>query len=212
MGCSRFPRGFIIDRHGIRGVYAGAFLLWSVACAATALGNSFGFLLALRLVLGLAEAAAPLASIGFIRRAFLPDQQGLPTSIYVAGQTLGPGLGAWVGTILLQNYGWRVMFAVTGLGALLWLAPWLAFAPRGPAQKGAAVVRRAVPWGSAVLMPGLWALTAGSFLISYFWYFVLTWVPTYLRVHHGFGVTEMGRIMAWPMVAMAFTSIRRGAS
>ena len=68
-----------------------------------------------------------------------------------------------------------------------------------------------MPWGSAVTMPGLWALTAGSFLISYFWYFVLTWVPTYLRVHHGFGVTEMGRIMAWPLVAMAFTSIAGGS-
>lgn len=210
-GLFQLPAGAVIDRYGIRGAYAGAFLLWSGACAATALANGFTSLLSLRLLLGMAEAVAPLASIAFIRRAFGPGEQGVPTSIYIAGQTLGPGLGAWLGTILLQSYGWRMMFAVTGLGALLWLMPWLALAPRGRGRSADdAPTTRAVPWTIALRTTGLWALTAGAFLLAYFWYFVLTWVPTYLRVHHAFGVTEMGRIMAWPLVAMAFTSVLAG--
>src|ERR1700759_2989900 len=50
----QIPAGTIVDRFGIRYVYAGAFLMWSVASAGIALSRGPGDVLALRLVLGLA--------------------------------------------------------------------------------------------------------------------------------------------------------------
>ncbi len=38
------------------------------------------------------------------------SEQGLPTSIYLAGMQLGPALGGFVGALLLQQHGWRWLF------------------------------------------------------------------------------------------------------
>lgn len=210
-GGFQIPAGMFIDRFGIRNVYGFAFLLWSLASASIALTVGFGSILAARLVLGMAEAVGPLASIAFIRRSFAPEQQGFPTSVYIAGQTLGPAVGAWLGTVLLNQFGWRAMFAITGLVALAWLPPWMAYAPRERvAPVRAATPDTPAPVGAVLRNPSFWALAACAFLISYFWYFVLTWAPAYLRLVHGFTTLEMGRIMAIPLAAMAVTSIVGG--
>jgi MFS transporter, ACS family, D-galactonate transporter len=209
-GAFQVPAGLFVDRYGIRNVYALAFLIWSLASASIAWSAGFGSILGSRLVLGTAESVGPLASLAFIRRTFAPAEQGLPTSVYIAGQTLGPALGAWLGTILLNAFGWRPMFAVTGLCALIWLVPWLLFAPRDGAP---AAAPPAAPHPAARVIASnaaFWALSLCAFLLSYFWYFVLTWVPSYLRMTHGFTSLEMGRIMALPLAAMAVTSLGGG--
>jgi MFS family permease len=208
-GAFQIPAGSFVDRYGIRKVYALAFVVWSLASASIALSTGFSFILGSRLVLGLAEAVGPVASLAFIRRSFAAANQGLPTSVYIAGQTLGPALGAWLGTVLLTMFGWRAMFAITGLAALIWVLPWLVFAPRDlPAQ--AQPLSGSLHLRAVIANPAVWALSACAFLIAYFWYFVLTWVPAYLRIAHGFSALEMGRIMAIPLAAMAVTSLAGG--
>jgi MFS family permease len=209
-GLLQVPAGAFVDRFGIRVVYAIGFVIWSLASASIAFTAGFASILALRLILGAAESVGPLASIAFIRRNFEPSKQGLPTSIYVAGQTLGPAAGAWLGSLLINDYGWRAMFAITGLTALVWVVPWLALAPRdkAPQQTQAA---EAANIRAALRQPATWALSAAAFLLAYFWYFVLTWTPAYLRIAHGFSVTEMGRIMSIPLAAMSLTSLATGA-
>ena len=56
------PGGALLDRFGIRKLYAGAFLVWCLASAATGWARSFEEVFGLRLVLGMGEAIAPLAS------------------------------------------------------------------------------------------------------------------------------------------------------
>lgn len=210
-GLFQLPAGYIVDRFGIRNVYAVAFVAWSLASAAMALATGFSSILSLRLLLGVAEAVGPLASLAFIRRTFAPSEQGLPTSIYIAGQTLGPALGARLGTILLSEYGWRAMFAVTGLAALIWIVPWIIFAPRDDKPVARSKTDTPVRVRDIVSSPAFWALSGSAFLLSYFWYFVLTWVPAYLRLTHGFTALEMGQVIALPLAAMAVTSIGGGA-
>ena len=113
-GAFQIPAGALVDRFGIRRAYAVGFLVWSLASASIALSRGTGDVVGLRMLLGLAEAIAPLASISFIRNNFAGKDQGLPTSIYIAGQNIGPALGALVGAILVDRFGWRVMFAITG--------------------------------------------------------------------------------------------------
>jgi len=211
-GAAQFPAGMVVDRFGIRRTYATAFLAWSLASASIGLAVGLGSILTSRLVLGLAEAVGPLASIAFIRRNFSPSEQGLPTAIYIAGQSLGPAAGAWAGTVLLEALGWRSVFIITGLAALVWLPPWWLLAPRGGAKAPAAshATPPAPEWSRVLMSAGFWVLTGCVFLQSYFWYFMLTWAPAYLRLTHHYGAAEMGRVMAIPMASMTVTTIAGG--
>jgi len=214
----QIPAGLVVDRLGIRRAYAGGFLVWSLASASIALSRGTGDIVAMRMVLGLAESIGPLASLSFIRNHFAGKEQGLPTSIYIAGQNIGPALGALAGSLLLDRFGWRLMFAMTGLGALIWLPGWLLAAPsdgsRAERQAEKAVDDLAAPrhwtWGQLLGTPAFWAMSLSILLSSYYWYFVLTWVPSYLVLSRGFTTVEMGRVISGSLFTMAAVNILAG--
>jgi len=210
----QFPAGAVVDRIGIRRVYAAAFLLWSAASASIALSRGAGDVTLFRMLLGLGEAAGPIASISFIRRNFSGAEQGLPTAIYIGGQNAGPAIGTLLGSVLLDRFGWRAMFAITGLGALAWLPFWWWLAPRDSARRAeaAAEPRPPFPWRAVLASRAFWAMPACVFLSSYYWYFVLTWVPAYLTLSRGFSTLEMGRVLSTPMFVMAVVNVAAGAA
>jgi MFS transporter, ACS family, D-galactonate transporter len=211
-GAFQIPAGAFLDRFGIRRGYAAGFLVWSIASASIALSRGTGDIVGMRLLLGVAESIGPLASLSFIRNHFQGKDQGLPTSIYIAGQSIGPALGALVGTVLLDRFGWRMMFAVTGLGALLWLPCWLVMAPADGPRRARVEVRAvsAWTWHSLVRCRGFWALSLCILLASYYWYFVLTWIPTYLVLSRGFSTLAMGRVISTGLFTMAATNVMAG--
>lgn len=204
-GLFQLPAGTLVDRVGIKWIYATAFFTWSLASAGIALSRGANDIFALRLLLGLAEAVGPIASLTFIRQNFEGREQGLPTAIYIGAQNLGPAIGSWVGTQLLASHGWRFMFAVTSLTALLWLPLWLWLAPKSQPAKPKTVTK-AFP---KVPLPGLLAMSFSILFASYFFYFVLNWVPTYLT-GRGFSTTQMGGIFSIPFVVMAVVNTAVG--
>jgi MFS family permease len=212
-GLFQIPMGAIIDRAGIRVVYAAAFLLWSFASASIGLSRNLTEILLLRLLLGMAESAGPIASMSFIRRNFSGAEAGLPNAIYIAGQNVGPAVGALLGTQLIDRLGWRAMFIITGLGALLWLPGWLALAPRGERASAArepSAPLKDLPWREILRARAFWAMPLCIFLSSYFWYFLLTWVPTYLTASRGFSTVEMGKVLFVMFFVMAALNIAAG--
>jgi MFS transporter, ACS family, D-galactonate transporter len=107
------------------------------------------------------------------------------------------------------------MFAVTGLGGLLWIPGWLLLSKKQPAPPVETVAKKAkktVPlWKAFFLQPVFWALAGCIFFISYFWYFVLTWIPTYLVSSRGLSTLSMGRVLSIPLAAMAVVTLGGGA-
>lgn len=206
----QLPAGFFIDRFGIRAVYAIAFILWSLASASIALSRGSGDIIASRLVLGFAESVGPLASLAFIRRYFQAEKRGVPTALYIAGQTIGPALGTLLGTMVLARYGWRSLFAATGLGALIWVPFWLALSPndRSPQQTVTAAENDSLT--SLLLNPFVWALSGTVFFSSYFWWFVMTWIPGYMTLSRGFETVSMGRTLSIPLFTMAVSNLITG--
>ena len=209
-GFFQIPAGAVIDRIGIRKVYACGFLLWSLASSAIGFSTGLASMLVLRLLLGVAESVGPIASSSFIRRNFADDELGLPNAIYIAGQNLGPAVGTLAGTQLIAHFGWRAMFVITGMGALLWLPFWLWFAPRNDAQPARTAAPPIPLTREAIRMRAFWAMPLCIFLSSYFWYFLLNWVPTYLTSTRGFSTTGMGRVLSIPLFAMAAMNIIAG--
>jgi len=212
-GFFQVPMGAIVDRVGIRLVYAAAFVVWSLASASIGLSGSLAEILLLRMLLGMSESAGPIASMAFIRRNFSGAEAGLPTAIYIAGQNVGPAVGTLLGTQLIDHFGWRVMFIMTGLGALVWLPGWLALAPRNDgarANQEAKVSLRELPWRDVTRTRAFWMMPLCIFLSSYFWYFLLSWVPTYLKESRGFNTVEMGKVLSIPLFVMAGLNVAAG--
>jgi len=232
-GAFQLPAGALVDRFGIRRTYACGFLVWSLASASIALSRGTGDVVGLRMLLGLAEAIAPLASIAFIRNNFAGKEQGLPTSIYIAGQNIGPALGALLGALLMDRFGWRLMFAITGLGALVWLPCWLAAVPSDARRATVAaepaltpslreqdsnssraladeLVRRQRTWRVLLGNRTFWAMSLCILLSSYYWYFVLTWIPSYLILSRGFSTLAMGRVVSIALFSMAIVNVAAG--
>jgi MFS family permease len=53
-------------------------------------------------------------------------------------------------------------------------------------------------------------LSVCAFLLAYYWYFVLTWMPSYLTMSRGFSTVQMGRVFSTPLFAMAVCNLLAG--
>ena len=209
----QIPAGLIVDKLGIRMVYAAGFLIWSLASAGIALSSGPGDVLWMRLVLGMAESIGPLASIAFIRQNFKGPEQGLPVSIYISGQNIGPACGVLLGSHILAGLGWRSLFAITGLGALAWVPAWAALAPPKSQQVTTSNISPHVSprrWRSVLVSPAFFAMSACIFFLSYYWYFLLTWMPAYLISARGYTTIGMGTILSTPLFCMAAVNVLAG--
>jgi MFS family permease len=206
---SQIGAGWLVDRAGVRIVYAGAFLLWSVATLASAFMVTFAGLFAMRLLLGLGESVAYPATSHVLAEAFPEERRGLANSVIDLGARIGPAAGTFSGALIMAHAGWRPLFFLTGLGALIWLIPWMMVAPRThtvPTE----LQRTKVRWGELLTRPAVWGTTGGLCGANYAWYFILSWLPTYL-VH--FRHLSLGSMAIWgsiPYLLMAASSLGGG--
>ena len=204
----QIPVGYLVDRYPLKFVYAGAFLLWSIASALVGLSSSFAQIFCMRLVLGGAEAAVTPASLAYIKRHYQTSEQGFATGIFVSGMIIGPAVGSLLGAVILHSFGWRSLFLGTGIGSCLWLIPWLLIAPLDRSLP--TTPTNAKRWVSPmrILQPGVFlAITLGAFFYTYYWYFCLTWLPAYLVADRGFSVLVMGELTGFPLLAMAAVTL-----
>jgi MFS family permease len=204
----QIPSGWIVDRFGIKWTYAAAFTLWSLSSAAVGWAGAFWQIFALRLLLGVGEAVAQPVSLAYIRGNFREEEQGLPTGVYLSGMMIGPAAGLYLGAFLLAQWGWRELFIVTGLAALVWLLPWLYWAPSGRQSSVRTTSPAPVRVDVATLLrsPLIWGITIGAFFYSYYWYFVITWLPSYLVLARGLSFERMGAFTGGPLLAMAIVA------
>jgi MFS transporter, ACS family, D-galactonate transporter len=194
--------GWLADRFHAGWVLFSGYLLWSLATAATGLTASFTALFAFRLLLGLGESVAyPCYSRVFA--AMPQEHRGRANALIDAGTKLGPAAGAFVGGMVLVHFGWRTLFEFFGLGALLWLPLWYWAMPEHNAGGGEQVEAGESAAGATVMtddaarpsiakmlqLPCAWGSFIGHFCGNYFYYFLLSWLPTYLvqEVHLSMG-------------------------
>jgi MFS family permease len=210
----QIPAGWIVDRYGSKYPIAIAFAVWSLLTALTALTTGFSSLFAVRLLLGVGEAVVHPASMRWIRFNFSEKQRGLAIGLFMSGSKFGPAVGAVVAAWLIERYGWRPMFLVIGLGALVWLVPWLLCVKD---DRGARVAGRPaeapadnVPMGRLLASPVLWGTVIGTFCYMYFVYFCLTWMPAYLSESRGLSLASSSLYTTFSFAGMATVSILGG--
>jgi MFS family permease len=208
--------GWLCDRVDVKWVYAGAFLIWSAATLSTAAMTGFFGLLMMRLVLGVGESVTYPATSRILAEVIPERRRGLANSLVDAfGARIGPAIGIICGAWLVADHGWRALFIIIGGAGLLWLIPWIIFAPRFGVdrQKAAGVMtptRPKIGWRELFKRRAFWGTCGGLMGANYAWYFLLTWLPSYLVDERNFSLKSMGVIGSFPFLVMVIPSLGGG--
>ena len=201
--------GWLVDRYNVFWVYGIGFFVWSLATALTGTVTDFSMLFVLRLTLGMGESVAYPAYSRILASGFPERHRGFCNAALDAGSKLGPALGTLIGGLIVSAAGWRSLFFILGGGALLWLIPWFLAIPKSlPARAPEAVggpgfldlIKRREAWGTFF----------GLFALNWSWYFLITWLPSYLRAERGFTQAEMAIFGSVPFWCIAATSLTFG--
>lgn len=197
--------GWLVDRYNVYLVYSIGFGLWSASVMAAGFTHTLTGLMISRLALGVGESVAYPSYSRLLVGGFAEKHRGLANALIDVGTKAGPALGTFLGANLIQSFGWRPFFIWMGGLSLLWLLPWFLMIPRGRTET--VIHRSAIPIGTLLGLRQAWATFIGLFSYNYAFYFLLTWLPSYLVSERGFTMKEMSIFGALPFAATAVAAI-----
>jgi ACS family D-galactonate transporter-like MFS transporter len=201
--------GWLVDRYNVNWVYAAGFFVWSLATLLTGFCSAFAMLLLFRFILGVGESVAYPAISKIIATNFAERHRGLLNAFVDAGAKAGPAIGTLVGGLLIVRYGWRAWFIGLGAGSLLWLIPWVIYARETPAM-AKSTLPSALGFHDILRRRAAWGTLLGMFCYGYVWYFVLSWLPSYLVTERHFSLSGMAWIASLSYWVMALSAISFG--
>jgi MFS transporter, ACS family, hexuronate transporter len=207
--------GYIADRLGTRWGFSLFVLVWSAGAMLHALARGKWSLAACRFVLGAGEPGAWPAAAKAVAEWFPAHQRALGVGLFNAGSSTGSMLAPPMIAFLTLRYNWRVAFLFTGALGLLWMAAWLLlyWPPhrnrwlrpeeyeelRGhvrPPEETEPVAAGVVNWRRLFSLRQCYTLILVRFFTDPVIYFVIFWLPEYLRKERGFDLAMVGKY-AW---------------
>ncbi|MBT2534684.1 MFS transporter [Arthrobacter sp. ISL-69] len=208
---ANLPAGYLVDRFGPKRMFAWAAGLWSIVSMLSALANSFGFLYAARVALGISESPFFTSGLKVADKWFNKTERALPVSIVNTGSQIANAIAPPLLTFLMLTMSWRGMFVVIGaLGiviALVWLRIY-----RDPTMKEQFIIKGAefeeqqkpkekqTGWGELLKQKNTWFMVLGAFGIFYTVWVYLTWLPSYLQTARGFSLSQIGWLAGLPFL------------
>lgn len=201
--------GYVIDRLGTKRGFSVFILLWSAAQMLHAAAVGKWSLGACRFLLGLAEPGNWPAAAKAVAEWFPARQRALGIGIFNAGSSMGSAIAPPMVAYLTAAYGWRMSFIVTGAMGFAWLALWLILydppaknrwlrpeeMPRIEPELASAGSGRP-DWKRVIRRRECYTLILARFLTDPVIYFVIFWLPEYLRRERGFDLAMVGKY-AW---------------
>jgi MFS family permease len=200
------------DLFGPRRTFASIAGILAATTAVMGSVSSYGFMLAARVVLGVAEAPQFGTATVAVRRWFPPREQGLANALWTIGSPLGSALGFPLVLFIITNYGWRASYYTLALlnGLIVLPIIWL-FLRDAPDAPAAPRAEDRVPIGDGIrLLAGNWRFWLlpiyNSGGLIFLWGFN-AWLPTYLQQARHFDVAHTGFFSALPFVLMIIGEI-----
>ncbi|MFI6931441.1 MFS transporter [Streptomyces sp. NPDC050287] len=129
--------GRLGDRYGHRRLFAVGMLGFGVTSAGIGVAPGTGWVIGLRVVQGVFGALSQPATLGMLRAAFPPDRLRGPIAVRTAAIGVAAAVGPLVGGALVAGPGWRAVFFLHVIPAVVFGALALVMPGRGRKQAGA---------------------------------------------------------------------------
>jgi MFS family permease len=176
--------GLIADRIGRTRSLMAAILVYSLASAACGLSHSVPQLAVFRFVLGLGMGGEWTAAAALIAETWRAEHRGKALGLMQSAYAIGEAIAALVVAVVLPHFGWRAVFFVGVLPALLvfWIQ---SSVPEPPLWTARAGKPKRPPLkdllSGGVLKTGALATTMNACGLFGYWG-LFTWIPAYLSL------------------------------
>ncbi len=175
--------GRLADRIGRTRALSASILVYAVATAGCGLATNVWQLAVARLVLGLGMGGEWATGAALVAETWPAEHRGKAMGLMQSAWAIGYALAAAVNAVVLPRFGWRAVFLVGLVPALitLWIRRHVEESPlwlagRAAAQSGGRL-------GDVLRGPGArttWVLMAMNAATMFAWWGLFTWIPSFL--------------------------------
>ena len=211
----QIPAAWYAETRSAKRLMFWSLLVWGVLAALTGMITNLYLLYLDRFLLGVAESVVLPAMLILLSHWFTSAERSRTNTFLILGNPVTVLWMSIVSGYLVNAIGWRGMFIVEGLPAIIWAFLWLRLVQDEPAQAGwlDPREREAVEQGlrdeQRALKPmrnyaeafrsfHVIALAAQYFLWSIGVYGFVLWLPSMLKASSHFGIVEVGWLSAAP--------------
>ena len=195
--------GLVADRVGRTRALMASILVYSLASFACGLSQTLAQLAVCRLVLGLGMGGEWATGAALIAETWPAEHRGKALGLMQSAWAIGEAIAAAVTLVVLPRFGWRAVFFVGVLPALVVLWIWTEV-PESPIwlerrrPKGASL---AAMWRPDVRWKGLVATLMNACSMFGYWG-LFTWIPGYLALPEAQGGRGLGIVasLAWVLL------------
>lgn len=210
-----FLAGVFVDKFGSVKVWAVSAVFWSIIIAITGFARNFTELLALRFLLGLAEACHFPALLKTIADWIDPQLRVRSIAIGVLGVPLAFIIGGPFIASLIDTHGWRYMLLILGCYGFVWAAVWsfCFIGKKNPHLNEPGLEhdeKKKIPWKSFFSSSFFLSNCAVGFGFGYVFFFILTWLPGYFQIAHKLNLDQMSLLAIFPWLAGAIIAVLVG--
>lgn len=213
--CFQVPGGIYAEKHSAKRLIFWSLILWGMLAAATGMVHNVALLAAIRFLLGVAESVVMPAMLIFLSHWFTREERSKANTFLFLGN---PITVLWMSVLsgyLVNAFGWRGMFIIEGVPAILWAfiwwavyadrpkdAKWLSEDEKRAVENALAAEQQAIKpvknYREAFRSPKVIALA----FIHFFWnigmYGFIMWLPSILKTASGMGIVATGWLSAAP--------------
>ncbi len=219
------PGAIYAERRSVRKLIFICLILWGACASLTGMVHNIPALAAIRFILGVVEAAVMPAMLIYISNWFTKSERSRANTFLILGN---PVTVLWMSVVsgyLIQSFGWREMFIIEGVPAVLWAFCWWVLVKDKPSQvnwlsenekaalqaqleseqQGIKAVRN---YGEAFRSRNVILLCMQYFARSIGVYGFVLWLPSIIRSGGvNMGMVEVGWLSSVPYLAATIAMI-----
>lgn len=131
----QIPGAIYAERRSVRKLIFICLILWGACASLTGVVNNIPALAAIRFILGVVEAAVMPAMLIYISNWFTKSERSRANTFLILGN---PVTVLWMSVVsgyLIQSFGWREMFIIEGVPAIIWAFCWWVLVKDKPARR-----------------------------------------------------------------------------
>ncbi|MGL5388759.1 MAG: MFS transporter [Enterobacterales bacterium] len=220
----QIPGAIYAERRSVKKLIFWCLILWGGCASLTGMVSNIPMLAAIRFILGVVEAAVMPAMLIYISNWFTKSERSRANTFLILGN---PVTVLWMSVVsgyLIHAFGWREMFIIEGIPAVIWAFCWWVLVKDKPSQvgwlsdqekqalqqqlaeeqKGIKAVRN---YGEAFRSRNVILLCMQYFAWSIGVYGFVLWLPSILRSGMQMGMVEAGWLSSVPYLAATIAMI-----